>query len=133
MGIIVLLVLIAGGYFWIKSQLNKSATIKYNQKRNLAEDMLARARRNRLELLADLNELSAKFNGANREEYIKLTQTKESLNNIIDRLTNTIIPGLEGVVRWRTDTPEGRIEMDLAIMNLERSYGGTLEELNTHI
>lgn len=125
------LVVIGGVFWWVKSSMNQSATTKYNEIVSLANDILSRAKTSRLELLADLNELGERFNGADRAEYMNLVQEKETIEGLVQLLTNKVIPNLEEVTRWRTDTADARTLIDLALLELKSQSGYTLEELNS--
>lgn len=124
MGLIFIIAII-GGILWF---IRKSAIDKYTQKQELATKILEKANRLRLENLADINELSGQMASADREQYISLTQARESTEAFIRELENCI-GCLQDILKWRPEPSGGRLEIQNAIFALQRQTGYTLEEL----
>ena len=108
--------------------IRKSSIDKYSQKQELATKILEKANRLRLENLADINELSGQMASADREQYISLTQARESPEAFIRELENCI-GCLQDILKWRPEPSGGRLEIQNAIFALQRQTGYTLEEL----
>lgn len=108
--------------------IRKSSIDKYSQKQELATKILEKANRLRLENLADINELSGQMASADREQYISLTQARESTEAFIRELENCI-GCLQDILKWRPEPSGGRLEIQNAIFALQRQTGYTLEEL----
>ena len=121
MGLIFIIAII-GGILWF---IRKSSIDKYTQKQELATKILEKANRLRLENLADINELSGQMASADREQYISLTQARESTEAFIRELENC----LQDILQWRPEPSGGRLEIQNAIFALQRQTGYTLEEL----
>mgnify|MGYP000918434007 FL=1 len=124
MGLIFIIAII-GGILWF---IRKSSIDKYTQKQELATKILEKANRLRLENLADINELSGQMASADREQYISLTQARESTEAFIRELENCI-SCLQDILKWRPEPSGGRLEIQNAIFALQRQTGYTLEEL----
>ena len=124
MGLIFIITII-GGILWF---IRKSSIDKYTQKQELATKILEKANRLRLENLADINELSGQMASADREQYISLTQARESTEAFIRELENCI-GCLQDILKWRPEPSGGRLEIQNAIFALQRQTGYTLEEL----
>lgn len=124
MGLIFIIAII-GGILWF---IRKSSIDKYTQKQELATKILEKANRLRLENLADINELSGQMASAEREQYISLTQARESTEAFIRELENCI-GCLQDILKWRPEPSGGRLEIQNAIFALQRQTGYTLEEL----
>ncbi len=124
MGLIFIIAII-GGILWF---IRKSSIDKYTQKQELATKILEKANRLRLENLADINELSGQMASADREQYISLTQARESTESFIRELENCI-GCLQDILKWRPEPSGGRLEIQNAIFALQRQTGYTLEEL----
>ena len=124
MGLIFIIAII-GGILWF---IRKSSIDKYTQKQELATKILEKANRLRLENLADINELSGQMASADREQYISLTQARESTEAFIRELDNCI-GCLQDILKWRPEPSGGRLEIQNAIFALQRQTGYTLEEL----
>ena len=124
MGLIFIIAII-GGILWF---IRKSSIDKYTQKQELATKILEKANRLRLENLADINELSGQMASADREQYISLTQARESTEAFIRELENCI-GCLQDILQWRPEPSGGRLEIQNAIFALQRQTGYTLEEL----
>lgn len=124
MGLIFIIAII-GGILWF---IRKSSIDKYTQKQELATKILEKANRLRLENLADINELSGQMASADREQYISLTQERESTEAFIRELENCI-GCLQDILKWRPEPSGGRLEIQNAIFALQRQTGYTLEEL----
>lgn len=124
MGLIFIIAII-GGILWF---IRKSSIDKYTQKQELATKILEKANRLRLENLADINELSGQMASADREQYISLTQARESTEAFIRELENCI-DCLQDILKWRPEPSGGRLEIQNAIFALQRQTGYTLEEL----
>lgn len=124
MGLIFIIAII-GGILWF---IRKSSIDKYTQKQELATKILEKANRLRLENLADINELSGQMASADREQYISLTQARESTEAFIRELENCI-GCLQDILKWRPEPSGGCLEIQNAIFALQRQTGYTLEEL----
>ena len=90
--------------------------------------ILETAKQLRLEHLADINELGGQMASADREQYISLTQARESTEAFIRELENCI-GCLQDILKWRPEPSGGRLEIQNAIFALQRQTGYTLEEL----
>ena len=121
----ILVIAIAGGIFWIN---RKSAIDKYTKKQELAMKILEKSKRIRLEVMADINELGGRMASADREQYISLTQERESLQETLETIEASI-RAMESILQWRVDSSGGRLEIDKELLNLRRYSGLTLEEL----
>ena len=125
MAFFILVIAIAGGIFWFN---RKSAIDKYTKKQELAMKILEKSKRIRLEVMADINELGGRMASADREQYISLTQERESLQETLERIEASI-RAMESILQWRVDSSGGRLEIDKELLNLRRYSGLTLEEL----
>lgn len=124
MGLLFIIAII-GGILWL---IRKSSISKYSQQQELAMKILEKANRLRLENLADINELGGRMASADREQYISLTQARESTEATIRELENCI-SCLQDILQWRPEPSAGRTEIQKAIFALQRQTGFTLEEL----
>ena len=121
-----LVVIVAiGGILWF---IRKSSIDKYTKKQELAMKILEKSKRIRLEVMADINELGGRMASADREQYISLTQERESLQETLETIEASI-RALESILQWRVDSSGGRLEIDKELLNLQRYSGLTLEEL----
>ena len=121
-----LVVIVAiGGILWF---IRKSSIDKYTKKQELAMKILEKSKRIRLEVMADINELGGRMASADREQYISLTQEKESLQETLETIEASI-RAMESILQWRVDSSGGRLEIDKELLNLQRYSGLTLEEL----
>ena len=125
MAFLILVIAIAGGIFWFN---RKSAIDKYTKKQELAMKILEKSKRIRLEVMADINELGGRMASADREQYISLTQERESLQETLETIEASIRV-MESILQWRVDSSGGRLEIDKELLNLRRYSGLTLEEL----
>ena len=125
MAFFILVIAIAGGIFWFN---RKSAIDKYTKKQELAMKILEKSKRIRLEVMADINELGGRMASADREQYISLTQERESLQETLETIEASI-RAMESILQWRVDSSGGRLEIDKELLNLQRFSGLTLEEL----
>ena len=125
MAFFILVIAIAGGIFWFN---RKSAIDKYTKKQELAVIILEKSKRIRLEVMADINELGGRMASADREQYISLTQERESLQETLETIEASIRV-MESILQWRVDSSGGRLEIDKELLNLRRYSGLTLEEL----
>lgn len=125
MAFFILVIAIAGGIFWFN---RKSAIDKYTKKQELAMKILEKSKRIRLEVMADINELGGRMALADREQYISLTQERESLQETLETI-EAGIQGMESILQWRVDSSAGRLEIEKELSNLRRYSGLTLEEL----
>ena len=125
MAFFILVIAIAGGIFWFN---RKSAIDKYTKKQELAMKILEKSKRIRLEVMADINELGGRMASADREQYISLTQERESLQETLETIEASIRV-MESILQWRVDSSGGRLEIDKELLNLRRYSGLTLEEL----
>ena len=125
MAFFILVIAIAGGIFWFN---RKSAIDKYTKKQELAMKILEKSKRIRLEVMADINELGGRMASADREQYISLTQERESLQETLETI-EAGIRIMESILQWRVDSSGGRLEIDKELLNLRRYSGLTLEEL----
>lgn len=121
----ILVIAIAGGIFWFN---RKSAIDKYTKKQELAMKILEKSKRIRLEVMADINELGGRMASADREQYISLTQERESLQETLETIEASIRT-MESILQWRVDSSGGRLEIEKELSNLRRYSGLTLEEL----
>ena len=124
MGLIFIIAII-GGIFWF---IRKSDIDKYTKKQELAMKILEKSKRIRLEVMADINELGGRMASADREQYISLTQERESLQETLETIEASI-RALESILQWRVDSSGGRLEIDKELSNLRLYSGLTLEEL----
>ena len=124
MGLIFIIAII-GGILWF---VRKSAIDKYTKKQELAMKILEKSKRIRLEVMADINELGGRMASADREQYISLTQERESLQGTLETVEASI-QVMESILQWRVDSSGGRLEIDKELLNLQRYSGLTLEEL----
>ena len=124
MGLIFIIAII-GGILWF---VRKSAIDKYTKKQELAMKILEKSKRIRLEVMADINELGGRMASADREQYISLTQERESLQETLETIEASI-RAMESILQWRVDSSGGRLEIDKELLNLRRYSGLTLEEL----
>ena len=124
MGLIFIIAII-GGILWF---VRKSAIDKYTKKQELAMKILEKSKRIRLEVMADINELGGRMASADREQYISLTQERESLQETLETI-EAGIQGMESILQWRVDSSAGRLEIEKELSNLRRYSGLTLEEL----
>ena len=121
-----LVVIVAiGGILWF---IRKSSIDKYTKKQELAMKILEKSKRIRLEVMADINELGGRMASADREQYISLTQERESLQETLETIEASI-RAMESIWQWRVDSSGGRLEIDKELLNLQRYSGLTLEEL----
>ena len=121
-----LVVIVAiGGILWF---VRKSSIDKYTKKQELAMKILEKSKRIRLEVMADINELGGRMASADREQYISLTQERESLQETLETIEASI-RAMESILQWRVDSSGGRLEIDKELLNLQRYSGLTLEEL----
>ena len=121
-----LVVIVAiGGILWF---IRKSSIDKYTKKQELAMKILEKSKRIRLEVMADINELGGRMASADREQFISLTQEKESLQGTLETIEASI-RAMESILQWRVDSSGGRLEIDKELLNLRRYSGLTLEEL----
>lgn len=125
MAFFILVIAIAGGIFWFN---RKSAIDKYTKKQELAMKILEKSKRIRLEVMADINELGGRMASADHEQYISLTQERESLQETLETI-EAGIQGMESILQWRVDSSAGRLEIEKELSNLRRYSGLTLEEL----
>ena len=125
MAFLILVIAIAGGIFWFN---RKSAIDKYTKKQELAMKILEKSKRIRLEVMADINELGGRMASADREQYISLTQERESLQETLETI-EAGIQGMESILQWRVDSSAGRLEIEKELSNLRRYSGLTLEDL----
>ena len=125
MAFFILVIAIAGGIFWFN---RKSAIDKYTKKQELAMKILEKSKRIRLEVMADINELGGRMASADREQYISLTQERESLQETLETI-EAGIRAMESILQWRVDSSGGRLEIDKELSNLRLYSGLTLEEL----
>ena len=125
MAFFILVIAIAGGIFWFN---RKSAIDKYTKKQELAMKILEKSKRIRLEVMADINELGGRMASADREQYISLTQERESLQETLETI-EAGIQGMESILQWRVDSSAGKLEIEKELSNLRRYSGLTLEEL----
>lgn len=125
MAFLILVIAIAGGIFWFN---RKSAIDKYTKKQELAMKILEKSKRIRLEVMADINELGGRMASADREQYISLTQERESLQETLETIEASI-RAMESILQWRVDSSGGRLEIEKELSNLRRYSGLTLEEL----
>ena len=124
MGLIFIIAII-GGILWF---IRKSAIDKYTKKQELAMKILEKSKRIRLEVMADINELGGRVASADREQYISLTQERESLQETLETIEASI-RAMESILQWRVDSSGGRLEIDKELSNLRLYSGLTLEEL----
>ena len=124
MGLIFIIAII-GGILWF---IRKSDIDKYTKKQELAMKILEKSKRIRLEVMADINELGGRMASADREQYISLTQERESLQETLETIEASI-RAMESILQWRVDSSGGRLEIDKELLNLRRYSGLTLEEL----
>ena len=124
MGLIFIIAII-GGILWF---IRKSAIDKYTKKQELAMKILEKSKRIRLEVMADINELGGRMASADREQYISLTQERESLQETLETIEASI-RAMESILQWRVDSSGGRLEINKELLNLRRYSGLTLEEL----
>ena len=124
MGLIFIIAII-GGILWFN---RKSAIDKYTKKQELAMKILEKSKRIRLEVMADINELGGRMASADREQYISLTQERESLQGTLETVEASI-QVMESILQWRVDSSGGRLEIDKELSNLRLYSGLTLEEL----
>ena len=124
MGLIFIIAIIGG----ILCFNRNSAIDKYTKKQELAMKILEKSKRIRLEVMADINELGRRMASADREQYISLTQERESLQETLETIEASI-RALESILQWRVDSSGGRLEIDKELLNLQRYSGLTLEEL----
>ena len=124
MGLIFIIAII-GGILWF---IRKSSIDKYTKKQELAMKILEKSKRIRLEVMADINELGGRMASADREQYISLTQERESLQETLETIEASI-RAMESILQWRVDSSGGRLEIDKELLNLQRYSGLTLEEL----
>ena len=124
MGLIFIIAII-GEILWF---IRKSDIDKYTKKQELAMKILEKSKRIRLEVMADINELGGRMASADREQYISLTQERESLQETLETIEASI-RALESILQWRVDSSGGRLEIDKELLNLRRYSGLTLEEL----
>ena len=122
---LIFIIAIVGGIFWF---IRKSDIDKYTKKQELAMKILEKSKRIRLEVMADINELGGRMASADREQYISLTQERESLQETLETIEASI-RALESILQWRVDSSGGRLEIDKELLNLRRYSGLTLEEL----
>ena len=108
--------------------IRKSDIDKYTKKQELAMKILEKSKRIRLEVMADINELGRRMASADREQFISLTQEKESLQGTLETIEASI-RAMESILQWRVDSSGGRLEIDKELLNLRRYSGLTLEEL----
>ena len=108
--------------------VRKSSIDKYTKKQELAMKILEKSKRIRLEVMADINELGGRMASADREQYISLTQERESLQETLETIEASI-RAMESILQWRVDSSGGRLEIDKELLNLRRYSGLTLEEL----
>ena len=121
-----LVVIVAiGGILWF---IRKSSIDKYTKKQELAMKILEKSKRIRLEVMADINELGGRMASADREQYISLTQERESLQETLETIEASI-RAMESILQWRVYASGGRLEIDKELLNLQRYSGLTLEEL----
>ena len=121
-----LVVIVAiGGILWF---IRKSSIDKYTKKQELAMKILEKLKRIRLEIMADLNELGGQMASADREQFISLTQERESLQETLETIEASIRT-MESILQWRVDSSGGRLEIDKELSNLRLYSGLTLEEL----
>ena len=124
MGLIFIIAII-GEILWF---IRKSDIDKYTKKQELAMKILEKSKRIRLEVMADINELGGRMASADREQFISLTQEKESLQGTLETIEASI-RAMESILQWRVDSSGGRLEIDKELLNLRRYSGLTLEEL----
>ena len=124
MGLIFIIAII-GEILWF---IRKSDIDKYTKKQELAMKILEKSKRIRLEVMADINELGRRMASADREQYISLTQERESLQETLETIEASI-RALESILQWRVDSSGGRLEIDKELLNLRRYSELTLEEL----
>ena len=121
-----LVVIVAiGGILWF---IRKSSIDKYTKTQELAMKILEKSKRISLEVMADINELGGRMDSADREQYISLTQERESLQETLETIEASI-RAMESILQWRVDSSGGRLEIDKELLNLQRYSGLTLEEL----
>ena len=121
----IMVIALTGGILWF----NRKYQIEtYTKKQELAMKILEKLKRIRLEIMADLNELGGQMASADREQFISLTQERESLQETLETIEASI-RAMESILQWRVDSSGGRLEIDKELLNLQRYSGLTLEEL----
>ena len=122
---VILVIAITGGILWFN---RKYQIDKYTKIQELAMKILEKTKRIRLEVMADINELSGQMASADREQFISLTQERESLQGTLETM-EAGIRIMESILQWRVDSSGGRLEIDKELSNLQLYSGLTLEEL----
>ena len=123
--LMLLVIAITGGILWFN---RKYQIDKYTKIQELAMKILEKTKRIRLEVMADINELSGQMASADREQFISLTQEIESLQGTLETM-EAGIRIMESILQWRVDSSGGRLEIDKELSNLQLYSGRTLEEL----
>lgn len=123
--LMLLVIAITGGILWFN---RKYQIDKYTKIQELAMKILEKTKRIRLEVMADINELSGQMASADREQFISLTQERESLQGTLETM-EAGIRIMESILQWRVDSSGGRLEIDKELSNLQLYSGRTLEEL----
>ena len=122
---LIMVIALTGGILWF----NRKYQIEtYTKKQELAMKILEKLKRIRLEIMADLNELGGQMASADREQFISLTQERESLQGTLETI-EAGIRIMESILQWRVDSSGGRLEIDKELSNLRLYSGLTLEEL----
>lgn len=122
---LILVITLTGGILWFN---RKYQIDKYTKKQELAMKILEKTKRIRLEVMADINELGGRMASADREQFISLTQERESLQGTLETM-EAGIRIMESILQWRVDSSGGRQEIDKELSNLQLYSGLTLEEL----
>lgn len=122
---LILVITLTGGILWFN---RKYQIDKYTKKQELAMKILEKTKRIRLEVMADINELGGRMASADREQFISLTQERESLQGTLETM-EAGIRIMESILQWRVDSSGGRQEIDKELSNLQVYSGLTLEEL----
>lgn len=125
MAFLILVIVLTGGILWFN---RKYQIDKYTKIQELAMKILEKTKRIRLEVMADINELSGQMASADREQFISLTQERESLQGTLETM-EAGIRIMESILQWRVDSSGGRLEIDKELSNLQLYSGRTLEEL----
>lgn len=121
----ILVIALTGGILWFN---RKYQIDKYTKIQELAMKILEKTKRIHLEVMADINELGGQMASADREQFIGLTQERESLQGTLETIEASIRV-MESILQWRVDSSGGRLEIDKELLNLQLYSGRTLEEL----
>ena len=91
----IMVIALTGGILWF----NRKYQIEtYTKKQELAMKILEKLKRIRLEIMADLNELGGQMASADREQFISLTQERESLQGTLETIEAGIRIGVNFAV-----------------------------------